>query len=462
MIEVTILSGLIHNEEYTRKVIPYIKDEYFQNVSDRIVLRKISKYLSKYNKIPNAESLLVELENDNSLSEADYKSCATLITTIKNHKETHDTEWLLDQTEQFCQDKAVYNAIMQSIHIIDGKSKKTKDGIPAILSEALGVCFDNNVGHDFLQDYNERFEYYHAEEEKIPFHLEYLNKITNGGVPKKTINIILAGTGVGKTLIMCDFAAHNLMSGRNVLYITNEMAEEKIAERIDANLMNVCLNDLKNISKSNYETKINKIMKRTVGKLIIKEYPTGSAHAGHFRHLINELKVKKGFVPDIIYIDYLNICASSRMRMGGSINTYSYIKSIAEELRGLAIEKNLPIWTATQTTRSGYSNSDPDLTDTSESFGLPATADLMIAAISTEEFEENNQIMIKQLKNRYGDPTRNRRFMVGIDKNKMKLFDIENQIELINSGPQQPANSQTDTQSQFEKFRKKDFTSLFN
>ena len=425
--ELAILSNLTKDEEYARKVVPFIKAEYFQNVSERIVFNKISEYMDEYSNVPNNNTLLIELGNDQSIVESDYTASVQLIESFKQQDNDHDRQWLVDKTEQYCQEKAVYNAIMESIHIIDGKSKeKAKDAIPSILSDALAVSFDNTVGHDFLNDYEQRYDFYHRVEERVPFDLEYLNSITKGGVPRKTLNIILAGTGVGKSLAMCHFAANNLMDGKNVLYITMEMAEEKIAERIDANLMNVPLDELIQLPKDVYDKKIIKIREKTPGRLIVKEYPTAGAHAGHFRHLIQELKIKKGFAPDIIYIDYLNICASSRMKgLGSSVNTYSLIKSIAEELRGLAVEKDVPIFSATQTTRSGFSNSDVELTDTSESFGLPATADFMIALISTEDLQNLNQIMVKQLKNRYNDPTTNKRFVIGVDRSRMRLYDVE-------------------------------------
>ena len=461
--ETTILSNLTKDEEYARKVVPFIKQEYFQNVSERIVFKKINDYIDQYGDVPSAATLVIELGNDQSLVETDYTSSVSLIESFKSLDAGHDRQWLIDQTEKFCQDKAVYNAIMDSIHIIDGKSKqKTKDAIPSILSDALSVSFDNTVGHDFLNDFEQRYDFYHKKEERIPFDLEYLNKITKGGVPRKTLNIILAGTGVGKSLAMCHFAATNLMDGKNVLYITMEMAEEKIAERIDANLMNVPLDELINLPKDSYDKKISKIREKTPGRLIVKEYPTAGAHAGHFRHLINELKIKKNFTPDIIYIDYLNICASSRMKgLSNSVNTYSLIKSIAEELRGLAVEKNVPIFSATQTTRQGFSNSDVELTDTSESFGLPATADFMFAIITTEDLQKLNQALVKQLKNRYNDPTMNKRFVVGIDRSRMRLYDVEQsaQEDII----QEPQHDDTVPVFDRGKFNKnqKDFSQLF-
>ena len=457
--ETTILINLTKDEQYARKVIPFIKPEYFQNVSERIVFQKIYDYVDQYGDVPSPSTLVIELGNDQSLAESDYNSSVSLIESFKQTNSDHDRDWLVDQTEKFCQDKAIYNAIMDSIHIIDGKSKtKAKDAIPSILSDALSVSFDNTVGHDFLNDYEERYDFYHRVEERVPFDLEYLNNITKGGVPRKSLNIILAGTGVGKSLAMCHFAATNLMDGKNVLYITMEMAEEKIAERIDANLMNVPLDELINLPKDAYDKKIEKIRAKTPGRLIVKEYPTAGAHAGHFRHLINELKIKKGFAPDIIYIDYLNICASSRVKgLGSSINTYSLIKSIAEELRGLAVEKDVPIFSATQTTRQGFSNSDVELTDTSESFGLPATADFMFAVISTEDLQKLNQVMVKQLKNRYNDPTINKRFVVGIDRARMRLYDVEQSAQ--EDIMQEPEVN--DSIPVFDRGRQKDFSQLF-
>jgi replicative DNA helicase len=437
-IEANILSHLINSESFARKVLPFLKEEYFQTVTDRVILGKIKQYMDQYNCPPSKEALYIELENTQSLSEADYSNAVSQVEQLSKDDEVN-VEWLIDKTEQFCQEKAVYNAIMESIHIIDGKSKtKTKQAIPQVLSEALAVTFDNHIGHDFIEDYEQRFEFYHHKEERIPFDLEYMNKITKGGLPRKSLNIILAGTGVGKSLAMCHFAAGNMMEGKNVLYITMEMAEEKIAERIDANLLNVKVDDLINLPKQMYDNKIADLRSRTPGRLIIKEYPTASAHSGHFRHLINELAIKRNFKPDIIYIDYLNICSSSRSKaIGGSINSYTYIKAIAEELRGLAVEKNVPIVSATQTTRSGYTNSDLGLEDTSESFGLPATADFMFAIINSDELEQLNQLMVKQLKNRYNDPTTYKRFVIGVDRAKMRLYDVEQsaQADLVDDGP---------------------------
>lgn len=455
--ETTILKSLLSNEQYARKVIPFLKKEYFQNVSERILITKITEYMTKYSNPPTAESISIELNNDTTLNENDYTSTLGVLDSFKDYNEEHETQWLVDKTEEFCQDKAIYNAVMESISIIDGKSKsKNRQAIPSILSEALGVEFDSHVGHDFLDDYEERYDFYHTVEERIPFDLDYFNRITKGGIPRKSLNIILAGTGVGKSLALCHFAANNLMEGKNVLYITLEMAEEKIAERIDANLLNVPMDQLEQLPKQMYEKKIAELRGKTPGKLIIKEYPTASAHSGHFRHLINELKIKKSFVPDIIYVDYLNICASSRIKgMGGSINSYSFVKAIAEELRGLAVEKDVPVFSATQTTRSGYTNSDPGLEDTSESFGLPATADFMIALISTEELADLDQMMVKQLKNRYNDPTMYKRFVIGVDRARMKLYDTESSAQVdVMDGP-------TSQQNLKKEINRKDFSKLF-
>ena len=455
--ETTILKSLLSNEQYARKVIPFLKKEYFQNVSERILITKITEYMTKYSNPPTAESISIELNNDTSLNENDYTSTLGVLDSFKDYNEEHETQWLVDKTEEFCQDKAIYNAVMESISIIDGKSKsKNRQAIPSILSEALGVEFDSHVGHDFLDDYEERYDFYHTVEERIPFDLDYFNRITKGGIPRKSLNIILAGTGVGKSLALCHFAANNLMEGKNVLYITLEMAEEKIAERIDANLLNVPMDQLEQLPKQMYEKKIAELRGKTPGKLIIKEYPTASAHSGHFRHLINELKIKKSFVPDIIYVDYLNICASSRIKgMGGSINSYSFVKAIAEELRGLAVEKDVPVFSATQTTRSGYTNSDPGLEDTSESFGLPATADFMIALISTEELADLDQMMVKQLKNRYNDPTMYKRFVIGVDRARMKLYDTESSAQVdVMDGPASKQNLK-------KEINRKDFSKLF-
>lgn len=423
-LETTILKNLVHNEPYMRKVVPFLKSDYFTDTTDKTAYDLISGFIVKYNKCPTVEALEISLQNTNT-SESDFKEVHLLLKSLCDYTPVED-KWLVDETEKFCKDKAIYNAILRSISVMDGRDKQvSKDGIPSLLQEALGVCFDNSVGHDYFDDSNERYEFYHRLEARLPFDLELFNKITQGGLPNKTLNIALAGTGVGKSLFMCHVAASSLAQGKNVLYITMEMAEERIAERIDSNLLNVEIGQLKEIPKQLYDSKLEKLKKKLHGKLIIKEYPTASAHVGHFKSLLNELSLKRSFKPDIIFIDYLNICASSRFKAGGSVNSYTYVKAIAEELRGLAVEFNVPIVSATQTTRSGYSNTDVELTDTSESFGLPATADLMFALISTEELEQLNQIMVKQLKNRYNDPTQYKRFMIGIDRAKMRLYDLE-------------------------------------
>jgi replicative DNA helicase len=423
-IEQKILANLIHDEQYCRKVIPFIKKDYFADRKEAIVAQEIVSFFTKYNKPLSKEILSIEVSNRKDLNDKELVEINDYIGTLS--EEPVNEDWMLEHTEKFCKDRAVYNAILSSIKIIDGNDKvHTKDAIPTILSDALAVSFDNHIGHDYLDDHAERYDFYHRVEEKIPFDLDMFNKITKGGLSKKTLNIALAGTGVGKSLFMCHVGAGCLVQGKNVLYITMEMAEERIAERIDANLLNLTMDELKVIDRDIYENRISKITNKTKGKLIVKEYPTASAHAGHFRALLEELKLKREFKPDIIFIDYLNICASQRMKQGGSINSYTYIKSIAEELRGLAVEYNVPIVSATQTTRSGYTNSDPGLEDTSESFGLPATADFMFALVSNEELEGLNQIIVKQLKNRYNDPGFYKRFVVGIDRAKMKLYDVE-------------------------------------
>ena len=423
-IETKILSNLVYDEQYCRKVIPFIKTDYFSERKETILAKVILDFFTKYNKPLTKEILSIEVGNRTDISDKELSEINGYIETM-SHEEVNET-WMLEQTEKFCKDKAVYNAILHSIRIIDGGDKvNTKDAIPTILSDALAICFDNHVGHDYIEDSDARYDYYHRIEEKVPFDLDMFNKITKGGLSKKTLNIVLAGTGVGKSLFMCHVAAGVLTQGKNVLYITMEMAEERIAERIDANLLNLTMDELKVIDKDIFDNRIKKISSKTQGKLIVKEYPTAGAHAGHFRALLEELKLKREFLPDIIFIDYLNICASQRMKQGGSINSYTYIKSIAEELRGLAVEYNVPIVSATQTTRSGFTNSDPGLEDTSESFGLPATADLMFALVSNEELEQLNQIIVKQLKNRYNDPSFYKRFVIGVDRAKMKLYDVE-------------------------------------
>lgn len=455
-IESKILKHLLLDEDFTRKTLPFLKSEYFHDAADKTLFNQINEYVTKYNTLPTYEALVIEINNRN-LTESLHKETVQKLDEITENKETSDTKWLIDAAEEFCKDKAVYNAIMQSIQILDASNKGTLDkgSIPTLLADALSVAFDNHIGHDFLDDADPRYEFYHKVEQRIPFDLDYLNRITKGGLPEKTLNIILAGTGVGKSLFMCHCAAANLTLGKNVLYITLEMAEERIAERIDANLLNIDLDNLVTLPKESYLRKIDRLRSKTTGKLIIKEYPTATANVSHFKHLLNELKLKRQFIPDIIYIDYLNICSSARIKQGANVNSYTYVKAIAEELRGLAVEMKLPVISATQTTRGGYDNSDVDLTDTSESFGLPATADLMFALISTEELADLNQIMVKQLKNRYSDPTTNKRFVIGVDRAKMKLYDVEQvaQDGLMDNGQQdKPAFDGTPTGKRASKF----------
>ena len=440
-IETTILRNLVFNEEYSRKVIPFIEPDYFEQRTEKIIFEEITQFIVKYGAAITTEALSIEMENRTDLSEMEVKETRELTAGLNDSPVDH--QWLLDTTEKWCRDRAIYLALMESIGIADGQDeKKNRDAIPSILSDALAVSFDNHIGHNYLEDYKERYESYHKKEDRIPFDLEYFNKITKGGLPNKTLNVALAGTGVGKSLFMCHMASSVLLNGRNVLYITMEMAEEKIAERIDANLLNVPIQDLVDIPKSSFENKVNNLAKKTQGQLIIKEYPTASAHSGHFKALLNELALKKSFKPDIIFVDYLNICASSRYKGSANINSYTLVKSIAEELRGLAVEAEVPIVSATQTTRSGYGSSDVDLTDTSESFGLPATADLMFALISTEELEQLGQIMVKQLKNRYNDLSVFKRFVVGIDRARMRLYDCEQtaQEDILDSGQEEEYN----------------------
>ncbi len=444
-LEQTILKNLIYNEEYLRKVLPFLKSEYFTDRVDRTIFTEVSKFVQDYNSTPTIEAIGLAIKEKRNLTDEEVEQCESNLKEIVSAKsEESKIEWLVDKTEQFCQEKAIYNAVLGSISILDGKDKTNDKGaIPKLLSDALAISFDSSVGHDYLENSDERFDFYHRHEERIPFDLEFFNKITKGGLPAKTLNIALAGTGVGKSLFMCHVAAGCMSQGKNVLYITMEMSEERIAERIDANLLNVTMDELTNLSKELYDKRIQKLREKTVGKLIIKEYPTASASATHFRTLLNELNLKKSFVPDIIFIDYLNICCSSRIKAGANINSYTYVKAIAEELRGLAVEFGVPVVSATQTTRSGYSSSDPGLEDTSESFGLPATADLMFALISSEELEEMGQIMVKQLKNRYNDPGYYKRFTLGIDRAKMRLYDIEQsgQDGLTDAGQDKPLNT---------------------
>ena len=437
-IEQVIFSNIVANEDYARKTIPFLHSEYFTIPSDKTLYEIIDSYIKDYNAMPTKEVLHLELGNRSGLTEDQFKQAREQIDALEFQGTGQDQQWLVDQTEKFCQDKALYNAVMQAIQIIDNKASNiSKGSIPQILTDALAVSFDSSIGHDFLEDADSRYEFYHRKEVKVPFDIELLNKITNGGLPQKTLNIVLAGTGVGKSMFMCHCAANNLFNGLNVLYITMEMAEEKIAERIDANMMNVTMDELRDLPQDTYYKKIGRIREKAKGKLIIKEYPTASAGSANFRHLLNELRIKKNFRPDIIYIDYLNICNSSRIKNNAGVNSYTYIKAIAEELRGLAVEFGIPIVSATQTTRSGYANSDVELTDTSESFGLPATADFMIALTSTEELEQLGQVLIKQLKNRYGDPSVFKRFVVGVDRARMKLYDCEQsaQEDLVDDTP---------------------------
>ena len=449
-VEQLVIKNLLLDEEYVRKALPFIKSEYFAETTGKKLFEILSKYFTDYNAIPTKEALVIEVGQVGGISDDQHNQIVKSIGEIDTEKS--DFDWILDTTEKWCKERALYLALMSSIKIAEGNDEKRATGaIPTILSEALAVTFDNHIGHDYLDDYEKRYEFYHQTEEKIPFDLEFFNKITKGGLPNKTLNVALAGTGVGKSLFMCHCASSALLRNKNVLYITLEMAEEKIAERIDSNLLNCDIQNITELPKIMFENKVTNIAKKTQGKLVIKEYPTASAHVGHFRSLLNDLALKKQFSPDIIYIDYLNICASSRYSKLGNVNSYSYIKAIAEELRGLAVEANVPIVSATQTTRSGFANSDVDLTDTSESFGLPATADLMFALISTEELEEINQIMVKQLKNRYNDPTMNKRFVIGIDRAKMRLYDVE----------QSAQNGLTDANQDIELPSKEDMSKKF-
>jgi len=454
MIEQKILEGLITSEDYLRQTKPFLKDEYFKDFTIKTLFNLVNEYVDKYNKVPNVESLKVDLSNLTHLSEDQYSDCSKYLQGIGPNNVV-DSEWLTSETEKFCQTQAVYNAIMESIQILDGKTKTSKGAIPALLTDALSVSFDPHVGHDFIDDADARFEFYHAKEEKLPFTLEYFNRITKGGLSKKTLNICLACTGVGKSLFMCSCAPDNMMDGKNVLYLTMEMAEEKIAQRIDANLMNVTMDELSMLPKEAFDKKLARIKDKTIGQIIIKEYPTASAGVNHFRHLLNELKMKKKFVPDIIYIDYLNICMSARIKYGASVNSYTYVKAIAEELRGLAVEFNVPVVSATQTTRAGFSSSDIGLEDTSESFGLPATADFMFAIIATEELDQLGQFQVKQLKNRYSDPGMFRRFIIGVDKAKMLLYDVEQsaQVGLMNDDTPSSNSDDSDRRKLFEDFK---------
>jgi replicative DNA helicase len=459
-IEFLILRNLLHNEEYIRKVIPFIKADYFEDNNQKVVFEEILKFVTEYNQPATKEVLCIEIEKRTDINESTFKEITHLLSNLEDI--VVEFNWLVDTTEKWCRDRAIYLALMESIHIADGKNDdKNRDAIPSILSDALAVSFDNNIGHDYLQNYEERYEFYHRKEDKIGFDLEYFNKITKGGIPNKTLNIALAGTGVGKSLFMCHMASSVLLQGKNVLYITLEMAEERIAERIDANLLNIPIQQLVDLPRQMFENKVNSIAKKTQGTLIIKEYPTASAHSGHFKALLNELALKKSFRPDIIFIDYLNICSSSRFKSGSNINSYTFVKAIAEELRGLAVEFNVPIVSATQTTRSGFGSSDVELTDTSESFGLPATADLMFALISTEDLDELGQILVKQLKNRYNDPTIHKRFVVGIDRAKMRLYDVEQnaQQDILDNGKEEQYNNEDKPKKSFSGFKFDGFNS---
>lgn len=452
-LEKKILTNLIFNIDYMRKVYPFLKEEYFLNTNEKIIFQEISKFINKYNNIPTKSILSIEVENRNDITEQNFKDIISIVNELEYIDVNND--WLIDATEKWCKEKAVYIALMESIRIVDGKDKNRKeDSIPTILSNALSVSFNDNIGHDYIDDADDRYEFYHKKEEKIPFGLNLFDKITKGGLSNKTLNIALAGTGVGKSLFMCHYASSSILSGKNVLYITLEMSEERIAERIDANLLNIDIQKLSDIPKPIYTNRIQNISNKSIGKLIIKEYPTASAHVGHFKSLLNELELKKSFIPDIIFIDYLNICASSRYREN-IVNSYTYVKAIAEELRGLAVEKNVPVFSATQTTRSGFSSSDIEITDTSESFGLPATADFMFALISSEQLESLNQILVKQLKNRYNDLTVNKKFVVGVDRSKMRLYDVEDnaQSNIVDSGQEyEEYNPKQKSKKSFEGF----------
>jgi replicative DNA helicase len=453
MITQKILEGLIDSDDFVRTAKPYLKDEYFKEHTEKVIFEVINNYIDKYNKCPNLESVKVDLDNRTDLNEDQHSTISKYVQGMVPGNT--DIEWLVDETEKFCQHQAIYNAIMESIQILDGKTKTQKGNIPALLTDALSVTFDPHIGHDFIEDAESRFEYYHRKEHKLPFNLEYFNRITKGGLSKKTLNICLAGTGVGKSLFMCHCAAANMLDGKNILYITMEMAEEKIAERIDANLMGITMDELSVLPKEAYDKKLNRIKDKTTGQIIIKEYPTAGAGSNHFRHLLNELKLKRNFIPDIIYIDYLNICMSARIKYGASVNSYTYVKAIAEELRGLAVEFNVPIVSATQTTRAGFTSSDIGLEDTSESFGLPATADFMFAIIATEELDQLGQFQVKQLKNRYSDPGMFRRFIIGVDKAKMLLYDVEQsaQVGLMNDDTPSGNSDDPDRRKLFEDFK---------
>ena len=449
-IERIILRNLFYNEDFTRKALPFIKSEFFTNHSESTLFGEINEFVNKYKNLPTKETILVELNKRKDLKEEELSEIKTIVNKLDNQEV--ELQWLLDTTEKFCKDRAVHNAVLEGIQILDGKDKKQNpEAIPTILSNALAVSFDNHIGHDYIDDAEARFEFYHKKEKRFKFDLNYFNRITKGGVPSKTLNIALAGTGVGKSLFMCHAASNWLTQGKNVLYITLEMAEERIAERVDANLFDVTIDDLHAMPKDMYDNKVSKLQKKTIGQLIIKEYPTASAHSGHFRALLNELSLKKTFKPDVVFIDYLNICASSRFK-GGNISSYFYIKAIAEELRGLAVEFDVPIFSATQTTRSGFTSTDIGLEDTAESFGLPATADFMFALISNDELDQLNQLKVKQLKNRFGDPSMNRSFIIGVDRSKMRLFDVEASAQNIVDSNQTEEEEQIEPEVAYDKF----------
>lgn len=452
MLEKTIIANLIHNDDYSRKVLPFIKDEYFEEIETKTIFTSIREYTDKYKDLPSIEALKITIDDRKDLNEDMFKNVIKVVDELKIDEKTSE-EWLLNETEKFCQDRDLFNSVRKAILILDGADKEhDKGSIPKILSDSLSISFDNHIGHDYLGDFDERYDFYHRVEERLPFDIELLNRITKGGLPKKSLSVLLASTGVGKSLVMCHMAAASMMFGKNVLYITSEMAEERIAERIDANLLDVTLDDLRVLPKNTYEKRINKIRDKTNGNLIVKEYPTGVGHSGHFRHLLNELRLKKSFVPDIIFIDYLNICASSRIKGNSSVNSYTLIKSIAEEIRGLAMEFNVPIVSATQANRAGYDNTDMDLTNTSESIGLPQTVDFMVALMSSEELESTGKLLIKQLKNRWGDISENKRFVVGINRSKMKLFDLEESAQY--SIQNEPKQDHTDDKFKFNKQKK--------
>ena len=453
-LEQTILKNLIKNETYTRKVLPFLKEEYFGNMEDRLLFKEVAGFILKYNQQPTFDALEIEVNNIRGVTDDSVKNIGETLKELENDTNPTNQDWLVESTEKFCQEKAIYNAITSSLEIMNGKGKLTKGAIPTLLSDALGVSFDPNVGHDYLEQADERFEYYHRHEERLSFDLEFFNKITKNGVPKKTLNIIMAGVGVGKSLTLCHFASAYIKQGKNVLYISMELAEQEVAKRIDANVLNVSMDDLMVLSKDMYNDKVQKLKQKTDGKLIVKEYPTAAASTVHFRALLNELNLKKNFVPDVIMVDYLNICASARIKPGNGVNSYTYIKSIAEELRGLAVEHNVPIWSATQLTRSGYGSSDPDLTDTSESFGLPATADFFVALVTNEQLEQLNQFAVKQLKNRYADPAKFKKDIIGVDKTKMRLYDVEASAkDIVEAGEDKPVMSMSKFDGGKSKFK---------